>query len=250
MTERWENIKLQKYLQLCGFARRKADYLIINGKIKVNNIVIKEPWYEVKKGDIVLFEEKVLKPKKYEYYVLHKPKGYTTTLYDPKEKNTIKKFISSIKTPLRPVGRLDKDTTGVLILTNDGDLINVLTSARYGIKKIYIAKVTGVVDFKDLLKLKNGIKDEGEFLKLERFEILEKGFDYSIVKVEMIKGKKHEVKRLFKSIGHDVIELRRIAHGPVDISLVSKPGQIKKIEGEVLKKLLYLKKKHLKNNLE
>jgi 23S rRNA pseudouridine2605 synthase len=242
---------LQKYLQLCGFSRRKADDLIINGKIKVNNNIIREPWYEIKKVDIVLYNEKVLEPKKYEYYVLHKPKGYVTTLYDPKEKNTIKKLISPFtKTPLKPAGRLDKDTTGVLILTNDGDLINILTSARYGIKKIYIAKVKGVVNFKDLLELKKGIKDEGEFLKLERFEVLEKGFDYSIVKVEMIKGKKHEIKRLFKNIGHDVIELRRISHGPVDISLVPEPGQIKKLDGEVLKKLLNLKKKYLKNNLK
>lgn len=236
-----ENIKLQKYLQLCGFARRKADQYIISGRVKVNDKVVREPWFRVTENDIITLDGKVLKKVEYEYYVLNKPKGYVTTLYDPKQKNTIKKLIEHIKTPLKPAGRLDKDTTGILILTNDGELIDILTSAKYGVRKVYIAKVKGVVSFEDLLKLKEGIYDNDEFLKLEYFDILEKGFNYSIVKVELIKGKKHEVKRLFKYIGHDVLELKRIAHGPINISLVPNEGDIKKIEGKLLDKLLELK---------
>jgi len=241
-----EKIKLQKYLQQLGYSRRKADELVFKGKVKVNGVLADKPWIVVNENDRIEIEGEIIKVKpqnKYVYYVLNKPKGYVSSLYDPKETMTLKLLIKDIKEPVKPAGRLDKDTTGVLILTNDGDLINILTSARFGIKKVYVAKVSGVVEFEKLLKLKNGIKDNGDFLKLEYFEILEKGFDYSIVKVEMIKGKKHEIKRLFKHIGHEVMELKRIAHGPIDISLVPKPGQIKKIEGKHLERLLSLKNK-------
>jgi len=212
----------------------------------VNNKVIKEPWFLIKEDDIITVDGKVLKPPiefKYEYYVLNKPKGYVTTLHDPKEQNTVKKLIEHVPTPLKPAGRLDKDTTGVLILTNDGELINILTSAKYGIKKVYIAKVSGIVRFEDLLKLKTGIYESGDFLKIESFEILKREDNYSIVKVELIKGKKHEIKRLFKYIGHEVLELKRIAHGPIDISLVPHEGDMKKIEGTLLQSLLELKQK-------
>ncbi|ONN27570.1 pseudouridine synthase [Thermosipho affectus] len=241
MLERGEKIKLQKYLQLCGYARRKADIIIFSGRIKVNNKVVKEPWYEVKNSDVVSLDNQKLTSNNFEYYALHKPKGYVTTLYDPKEKKTIKEFFKD--KPLKVAGRLDKDATGVLILTNDGELINILTSAKYRVKKVYIVKVKGKINFKELLTLKKGIWDNGEFLRLEYFEILDVGFNYSTVKVEMIKGKKHEVKRLFKNINHEVLELKRISHGPIDISFVPNPGDIKEIKGKLLKKLLKLKER-------
>ncbi|ABR30285.1 pseudouridine synthase [Thermosipho melanesiensis] len=236
-----DNIKLQRILQICGFARRKADELIFSKKVKVNGKIVTKPWFDVKVDDEITVEGKKFTLPKFEYYVLHKPKGYVTSLYDPKEKNTIKEFFKD--KPLKPAGRLDKDVSGVLILTNDGDLIDVLTNAKYGVKKVYIAKITGRVKFEDLLSLKKGIYDKGDFLKLEHFDILEQGFNYSTVKVEMIKGKKHEVKRLFEKIGHKVLELRRIKHGPVSISLAPNPGDMRKIEGEILKKLLKLKRR-------
>lgn len=238
-----EIIKLQKYLQMCGFARRKADQYIIAGRVTVNGKVVDKPWFDVKDDDIVMLDNKKLKiNQKFEYYVLHKPKGYATTLYDPKQKKTIKELIKHIKTPVKPAGRLDKDATGVLILTNDGKLIDILTNAKYGVKKEYIVKVSGSVSFNDLLKLKKGIYDERDFLKLEYFDILEKGFDYSIIKVVLIKGKKHEIKRLFKSLGHKVLELKRIAHGPISISIVPNEGDLTKLKGKDLERLLKLKK--------
>jgi len=240
-----ENIKLQKYLQLCGFARRKADEYITSKRVIVNGKTVDEPWFEVNEDDNVLVDGKILKPNQFEYYVLHKPKDYVTTLFDPKQKKTIGELIKHIKTPLKPAGRLDKDATGVLILTNDGELIDILTSAKYKVKKEYIVKVKGIVSVEKLIKLKEGIYDKGDFLKLEHFKIIEKSSDYSIVRVELIKGKKHEIKRLFSSIGHKVLELKRISHGPISISLVPNEGELRKIEGEKLKKLLVLKRIHV-----
>ncbi len=146
---------------------------------------------------------------------------------------------------MKPAGRLDKDATGVLILTNDGELIDILTSAKYKVKKEYIVKVKGIVSVEKLIKLKEGIYDEGDFLNLEHFKIIEKSSDYSIVRVELIKGKKHEIKRLFSPIGHKVLELKRISHGPISISIVPNEGDLKKIEEEHLKKLLELKRLHV-----
>ncbi|EKF48586.1 ribosomal large subunit pseudouridine synthase B [Thermosipho africanus H17ap60334] len=244
-------IKLQKYLQQLGYSRRKADEIVFNGKVMVNDKKVIEPWYNVKEGDKITIGEKtqIVKLKEeFVYYVLNKPKGYVSSLYDPKEKNTLKKLIKNIKEPVKPAGRLDKDVTGVLILTNDGDLINVLTSARYEVEKVYIAKVKGRVKKTELSKLKNGVVEEGDYLVCKDVSIIEMGFDYTILKIVMIKGKKHEVKRLFKHIGHEVVELRRISHGPVNVSLVPNPGQIRKIEGRVLKELLKLKKLKIKKN--
>ncbi|SHH54268.1 ribosomal large subunit pseudouridine synthase B [Thermosipho atlanticus DSM 15807] len=239
-----------------GYSRRKADEMVFDGKVEVNGKIIKEPWYDVKEKDEIKINGKsriVKFRKKYVYCVLNKPKGYVSSLYDPKEKKTLKNLLKNIKEPLKPAGRLDKDVTGVLILTNDGDLINVLTSAKYGIEKIYIVKVKGSVKKEELKKLKRGFEDNGEFLICKDVSILEKGFDYTILKIVMIKGKKHEVKRLFKHIGHKVLELKRISHGPIDISLVPRPGQLEKIEGKILEKLLELKntkpKKNSKNKI-
>ncbi|MBO8160464.1 MAG: rRNA pseudouridine synthase [Thermosipho sp. (in: Bacteria)] len=237
-------IKLQKYLQQLGYSRRKADELIFSGRVSVNGKKIEEPWYDVKEGEEIKINKKtqIVKFKeKFVYYVLNKPKGYVSSLYDPKEKKTLKHLLKNIKEPVKPAGRLDKDVTGVLILTNDGDLINILTSAKYEVEKVYIAKVKGVIDREKLEEIKKGIIDEGEFLVCKDVTVLEAGFDYAILRIVMIKGKKHEVKRLFKYVGSKVVELRRISHGPINISLVPKPGQIKKIEGKWLEKLLKLK---------
>ncbi|QTA37474.1 rRNA pseudouridine synthase [Thermosipho ferrireducens] len=237
-------IKLQKFLQQLGYSRRAADKQIFNGKVKVNGKTVTVPWHDVEENDEIFIEGKAHKVKyrkNYVYYVLHKPVGYVTSLKDPKEKMTISKLISKIKEPVKPAGRLDKDVSGVLILTNDGDLINILTHARYGVEKVYIAKVSKRLSKSSIFKIEKGVYNEGEFLKCKKAFIKKLGKNHSIVKVIMTEGKKHEVKRLFKSIGCEVLELKRVSHGPIHISLVPKPGEIKKITGIYLKKLLNLK---------
>lgn len=245
-------MKLQKFLQSKGYSRRMADKLVFNGEVSVNEKQVFEPWYEVNFGDKVQVENKNYtfddRNQDYSYYVLHKPKGYSTTLSDPKQKHTVATLLQEKNLQhlnhLKPVGRLDKDVEGVVILTDDGDLINILTSARYGVEKVYVAKVRGKVKKEDLEKLRNGIEDNRDFLKCENAVVIEMHKDYSIVKVTMIKGRKHEVKRLFSSIGNPVVNLIRISHGPVDITLVPNPGDIVEIRANVLDKLLEIKKKN------
>ncbi|MGC8820682.1 MAG: pseudouridine synthase [Fervidobacterium sp.] len=249
-------IKLQKVLQNLGFSRRKADLLIINGDVQVNNSIVTEPWYDVDEKDVVTVDNQKFThfTSRMYYYILHKPKGYVSTLKDPKQRNTIGKLISKKLPPevalkIKPAGRLDKDVNGVLILTNDGQLLNILTSAKFGVEKVYIAKVQGRVNIENISRIKNGIKDNGEFLKCEDIEILSYTDKHSIVKITMIKGKKHEVKRLMAYIGNSVIELTRISHGPIDISLSPKEGDLVPIEGENLKKLIDLKYRYKGDHL-
>jgi len=239
-------MKLQKYLQQLGYSRRKADDLAFTGRVMVNNQRIEQPWYEINEGDVVSIDgvDYVVQfETRFEYYVLNKPKGYVSSLSDPKEDKTIGEILKKRNlTNLKPVGRLDKDASGVIILTNDGDLINVLTSARYGTERVYRAKVKGKVTRAKLEMLKSGIEDEGEFLKCEDAKIVEEQVGYSLVEVKMIKGKKHEVKRLFAHIGNPIVELVRTKYGPIDISIVPNQGDIAKIRGDLLKALLDIKR--------
>jgi 23S rRNA pseudouridine2605 synthase len=239
-------MKLQKYLQQLGYSRRKADDLAFTGRIMVNNQRIEQPWYEINEGDVVSIDgvDYVVQfETRFEYYVLNKPKGYVSSLSDPKEDKTIGEILRKRNlTNLKPVGRLDKDASGVIILTNDGELINVLISAKYGTERLYRAKVKGKVDRAKLRVLKNGIDDQGEFLKCEDAKIVEEQGEFTWIEVKMIKGKKHEIKRLFAYIGNPVVELIRTKYGPIDISLVPNQGDIAKIKGELLKALLETKK--------
>ncbi len=250
------NIKLQKFLQQIGYSRRKADELIKRNFVYVNKSLVLEPWYEIKENDVITVNgsDYIYKSQSEEfyYYAYHKPKGYISSLYDPKEEKYIGKLIKEklpqIADKLKIAGRLDKDVTGVLILTNDGELINILTSARYSVEKMYLAKVKGKITNEETNIIKNGITDEGEFLKCEDVKIIEADKNYSEVKITMIKGKKHEVKRLMSYIGHPVMGLKRISHGPVDISIVPRENDLTKITGEMLNQLLLLKNQHQKNS--
>lgn len=244
-----DNIKLQKFLQQVGYSRRKADELIKQNFVYVNKSLVSEPWYNIKENDVITVNgfEYIYKSQdeKFYYYAYHKPKGYVSSLYDPKEEKYIGKLIKEklpqIADKLKIAGRLDKDVTGVLILTNDGELINILTSAKYGVEKVYLAKIKGKITDEEIGIIKHGIIDSDEFLKCEDVKILEADKNFSKVKITMIKGKKHEVKRLMKFIGHPVIELTRLSHGPVDISIVPKENDLTKIDGKILEQLIALK---------
>lgn len=249
------NIKLQKFLQQVGYSRRKADELIKQNFVYVNKSLVLEPWYEIRENDVITVNgsDYIYKSQSEEfyYYAYHKPKGYVSSFYDPKEEKYIGKLIKEklpqIADKLKIAGRLDKDVTGVLILTNDGELINILTSAKYGVEKVYLAMIKGKITNEETKIIKNGIVDEDEFLKCEDVKILEADKNFSKVKITMIKGKKHEVKRLMSYIDHPIMELKRISHGPVNISIVPQQNDLVKITGEMLNQLISLKKLSQKN---
>lgn len=232
-------MKLQKFLQQIGYARRKAGELIKAGKVKVNGNVVFEPWFPVKPGDHVEIGGKVDEVstvKKKRYLVLHKPAGYLTTRCDPKGRPTIFDLIDD--PTLFPVGRLDKDTEGVLILTNDGDLAHRLMHPRYQVERIYHALVKGIPSRRAIEKIIKGTEIwDNQIGRAKRVEVIERLNGRSWVKVVMTEGKKREVRRLLKAVGYPVERLIRVAYGPVQIDLVPKVGMITEIPEDVLKSL-------------
>ena len=235
-------MKLFKAIQKTGVARRRAAQLVLSGRVTVDGKTIKEPWHEVWPGQVIRIDGEELnwtEDQEFLYYAFHKPQGYVTALSDPSAPH-IGRLIKNKK--LRPAGRLDKDVSGLLILTNDGVLINKLTHPRYQIEREYIAIVYGNPPESKLDLLKRGVIVNGERLYCKDIKILNTTMTTAKLRIIMTQGRKREIKRLFKAIGHRVLSLKRIRHGPITIELVPEPCNLKEIRGALLQKLLAIKK--------
>ena len=203
--------RLQKVIANSGYcSRRKAEELISAGKVRVNGSIVSELGFKVDGNDEIIIGNKVISREEKEYILLNKPRGVVTTTNDDKNRKTVIDLINTDKR-LYPVGRLDYDTTGALLLTNDGELTNLLIHPRNKVDKVYIAKVKGFFD-KDSAStmsrgvLIDGIKTSKSFVKLRKYD---KKTDMSIVEVIIHEGKNHQVKRMFQSVGYDVLKLKR-----------------------------------------
>ena len=203
--------RLQKVIANAGYcSRRKAENLILNKKVMVNGNMITELGYKVSPSDIVTVEGKTLLQEKKEYVLLYKPRGVVTTTKDEHNRKTVLDLIET-ETRLYPVGRLDYDTSGLLLLTNDGELANLLMHPKTEIDKVYVAKVKGLVNKQEILKLRSGI-NIGEFRTSRsgaRIISYDKKTDTSIIELTIHEGKNHQVKKMLAAIGHDVIKLKR-----------------------------------------
>ena len=203
--------RLQKVIANYGYtSRRKAEELILKGKVKVNGIVIKELGVKVSGNDTIEVEGTVLENTEKVYFLLNKPRGIITSVSDDKNRKTVVDLINTNKR-IYPVGRLDYDTTGALILTNDGELANLLMHPKNNIDKVYVAKVKGLIGKKELLKLANGVYIDGKKTSKGKSRILkyDKKTDTSIVELTIHEGKNHQVKKMFESIGYNVLKLKR-----------------------------------------
>ncbi len=203
--------RLQKVISNSGYcSRRKAEDLITNGKVKVNGQIIRELGIKVKGNDMIEIEGEVLKKEDKEYIILNKPRGVVTTVSDEKNRKTVLDLINTDKR-LYPVGRLDYDTTGLVFLTNDGDLTNLITHPKNGIEKEYIAKVSGILNNEAIQPLKKGIVIEGKKTAPAKVKIkkIDKKNNTSMVQMIIHEGRNHQVKKMFEAIGYDVIKLKR-----------------------------------------
>ncbi len=237
-------MRLNKYLALCGIAsRRKSEELILEGKVKVNGSVVTKLAVMVDPDiDIVELNKKKIKPvAEFVYIILNKPMGYITTLSDEKNRVTVMELIPEKyrRVGVFPVGRLDKDTEGVLLLTNDGDLANKLTSPKSRIPKEYIVELDKPLLEKDKNKMKRGIFIHQ--LKLQTRPILISAINKSntAIKVTLQEGKKRQIRYTFKKFGYTVNKLTRISFGPITTAKVNKGGHRVLKSGEInkLKKL-------------
>lgn len=235
--------RLQKVIATSGISsRRKAEELIKNGKVRVNGNIITELGTKVSGEDIIevngaTISRDVAKV----YYILNKPRGVITSVKDEHNRPTVVDYINTDKR-IYPVGRLDYDTTGLIILTNDGELANLLMHPQNKIPKTYIAKVEGILDKEDINKLKNGIIIENRKVNIESFKIKEKNFEKntSLVEVTIVEGRNHIVKKIFETLKHSVIRLTRIKIAFLDINDL-KSGEYRELTIKEVKKLYSLK---------
>jgi len=206
-----EPIRLNRFIANSGLcSRRKADELIIRGDISVNGNKITELGTKVRDGDVVRYKSKILSAEKKVYILMNKPKGYVTTVDDPHAEFTVLDLIGdSFHERVYPVGRLDKATTGVLLLTNDGELIGKLTHPRYKRKKIYHVFLDKQVQNNDLQRLTEGINIDNEMVVADTVSYTDPD-DKSQIGIELHSGQNRVVRKLFESLGYKVKKPDRV----------------------------------------
>lgn len=234
--------RLQKFISSCGIAsRRKAEELIIKGKVKVNGKVVRELGIKVSGADKVEVNGEELKSEVKEYYLLYKPRGVISSAKDDRGRETVTDLIKT-NARIYPIGRLDYDTTGIILLTNDGELSNLLTHPSHNVEKEYVAKVKGFFIKEDASKLSegivlNGIKTKKAFFKLKKYD---KKSDVSYVRVIITEGRNHQVKDMFKSLGYDTLKLKRERYAFLDLKGLN-VGEYRKLSVKEVKQLYSLK---------
>jgi len=219
--------RVQKYLSRAGVAsRRAAEDMILAGRVSVNGAVIRELGVKIVVGtDVVCVDGRTVEPPSELWYVmLNKPTGVVTTLDDPQRRPTVAKYIPADAPRLFPVGRLDADTTGLLLLTNDGDLAHMLMHPRHHVPKVYRAEVDGVPDEADLRRLREGIAlDDGKTAPAGA-KILGEHRNGAVVEIVLREGKKRQVRRMLSAVSHPVRALMRTAYGPLSLGRLG-PGE-------------------------
>lgn len=213
-------MRLQKYMAKCGVAsRRKSEEIILSRRVKVNGETISELGTTITLGkDIVSVDEKIIKLEETKVYImLNKPTGYVTTLEDEFNRKKVIDLIKGVDERVYPVGRLDYDTSGLLILTNDGDLTYKLTHPSYEIVKTYLAKVEGIPNKEELIRFRNGLKIEDYITSKAEINILKEYVSSSILEIKIHEGRNRQVRKMCASISHPVLELKRISFGGIDL---------------------------------
>ena len=234
--------RLQKVIANYGYtSRRKAEELILKGKVRVNGNVVRELGIKVEPSDTIEVEGTVLENTEKVYFLLNKPRGVITSVSDDKNRKTVVDLIHTNKR-IYPVGRLDYDTTGALLLTNDGELANKLMHPKNNIDKVYVAKVKGLIGKKELTKLATGVYLDGIKTSKGKARILkyDKKTDTAIVELTIHEGKNHQVKRMFEAIGYNVLKLKRESISFLSIKNLKsgeyielKPKDVKRLYNEV-----------------
>ena len=203
--------RLQKLIAMSGItSRRKAEELILAGKVKVNGEVVKELGTKASFSDAIEVNGQLISMEEKEYYLLNKPREVITSTSDEKGRKTVLDLIDT-QARIYPIGRLDYDTTGALLLTNDGEFANIMMHPANQIDKVYLAKVKGIIKGTDVEKLKSGISLDGDIVKATRVKVKKVDLEKNdcLVEITIHEGKNHQVKRMFSEIGFEVLKLTR-----------------------------------------
>ncbi|HWH72233.1 MAG TPA: pseudouridine synthase [Candidatus Sulfotelmatobacter sp.] len=228
--------RLQKILAGAGIAsRRRAEEFIRQGRVKVDGRVVTEMGAQVDPDrQLVEFDGKPITTRERPVYILlHKPRGYVSTVHDPQGRPVVTSLLKEVRERVFPVGRLDLDSEGALLLTNDGELANRILHPRFEIKKTYHARVVGRPEGEQLRRLAAGIVIEGQRTWPAAIRILESDSESSLIEVIIHEGRKRQVRKMFAAIGHPVRQLKRIAYGGLGLGNLP-PGRYRFLTGRDL----------------
>lgn len=238
--------RIQKVIAETGYcSRRKAEELIKQGKVSLNGEVVTQMGIKVNYNDDITIEGNALELKQNKvYYLMNKPRGVVTTTSDEKNRKTV---IDLVKDDRRiyPVGRLDYDTTGALLLTNDGELTNLLIHPKSNVEKLYIAKIKGIPTKEELIKLSKGVVIDGYKTSKAKVKLkkINKKNQTSLIEIVIHEGKNHQIKKMFETIGYEVTKLKRDKFSFLDVNSLKSgeyrelnPKEVKKLYNEVNKK--------------
>ena len=231
-------MRLQKYMALCGVAsRRKAEEMIAEGKVSVNGLTITEMGVQVEDGDEVRVEGRVIRPEEIKKYVMyHKPAGEVTTVSDPEGRPCVLDHFRDEPVRLYPVGRLDYDSEGLLLLTNDGALTERLLHPSHQVDKTYLARVTGRVTLETVRNLRMGVMLDDHRTAPAKVRIIKEEAFATVVLVTIHEGRNRQVRRMFEENGHQVLQLRRVKFGPLELGDLPR-GQWRDLTGEEVRRL-------------
>ncbi|AQS04532.1 pseudouridine synthase [Clostridium beijerinckii] len=227
--------RLQKYLANCGVAsRRKCEELIISGKVKVNGVIVNEVGIKVDPlKDMIEYDGKEIKKKEDKVYImLNKPEGYISSVKDEKGRDTILDIVK-VNERIYPIGRLDYDSSGLLLLTNDGEIYNKIIHPRVEIIKRYVAVVKGEITDKDKIKFEIGIDIGGYITAPAELKVISYDKGVSTIEIGIHEGKNRQIRKMCAAIHHDVLSLKRISIGEIKLGYL-KRGEYRKLNKEEL----------------
>ena len=232
-------MRLQKYLASCGVAsRRNAEKMILDGRISVNGMIVTELGTQVNaETDVVQADGETVRPEEEKYYIAyHKPAGEVTTASDPEGRATVMDRFRDFPVRLFPVGRLDYDSEGLLLLTNDGDMMNRLLHPRFEIRKGYWTRVSNQVSEEEIQRLRKGVMIDGKLTSPAGVRVIRRDAFSTDLMITIHEGRNRQVRKMIEAVGHQVVRLKRVRFGPIQLDDLP-AGMWRKLTDEEIAKL-------------
>lgn len=236
-------MRINKYIASSGVtSRRKAEELVLAGKVKINGKVVSNLATDVKETDQVTIEGKPIHTaENFVYYKLHKPKGYVSTVNDDKGRKTVMELMRGVHTRVFPVGRLDYDTEGLLLLTNDGDLSNILTRPKSEVEKVYYATIEGTISKDEVKTLSSGVEIDGYKTKPCSVVVMSENQNQTKLAITITEGKNRQIRKMLEAVNKTVTFLKRVQIGEIRLGGLSR-GEYAQLNAKEIRYLQNLKK--------
>ncbi|ASN05474.1 pseudouridine synthase [Virgibacillus necropolis] len=234
--------RLQKIIAQSGItSRRKAEQMILDGKVKVNNKLVTELGTKAAPTDEIEVDGVPLQKEAPVYYMLYKPQGVISSLKDDKNRKIVTDFLEGVTERVFPIGRLDYNTSGIILLTNDGEFANLLMHPKHEVNKVYVAKVSGIPEKSELTILRKGIKVENDLLRVVSYKILstDKTKNVSIIELTLNEGKNRHIRRMMEQIGFPVKKLKRERYGVLTLQGL-KSGEARPLTPHEVKQMRHI----------